>query len=164
MASNVKLRRYPNTFLAATLAVPLLLFSTSAHAAVGGSKEPKTSCRIEIDNAHFSTHFEERGLGKYVKVNAKSICNFNQRSVLLTVEIYKMELFRNRLLNVYSTDPTSVKSNGKIIENNGAVVKCKNSRKTKYFGIAYAKAIINGKIQFASRTRSEKITVLRCGT
>jgi hypothetical protein len=74
------------------LIVFIVLFQfTSSLVASPITQTPKAACRIEIDNAHISTYLEEFGRGKYVKVNAKSVCDAYQKSVLLTVEIYKME-------------------------------------------------------------------------
>jgi hypothetical protein len=47
---------------------------------------------------------------------------------------------------------------------NDAAVQCLNSKTTKYFGITYSKAIIQGKWQYAGRTQSSSIVPLKCGT
>ncbi len=147
------------------LAGSILLFQfTPGFIAFPITQTPKASCRIEIDNAHISTYLEEIGRGRYLKINARSVCNVYQKSVLLTVEIYKIEFFRSRLLDSFSTNPLSAKSNGEIVEIKGAFVKCKNTKKTKYFGVAFSKALIHGEYQYAGRTRSKNILPLRCGT
>lgn len=42
--------------------------------------------------------------------------------------------------------------------------RCKSSKETEYFGVAYAKAFIQGKWQYASDTNSSEIKPLPCGT
>ncbi len=87
-----------------------------------------------------------------------------QLQVKLTVEIYKLGTFGERLISRTSTYPTDPRSNGYRIENYGTYTACKTNQITRYYGIAYAKAKISGKWQFASRTRSPGTISLRCGT
>ena len=161
---NLKLFRYTIVFTSAMLTIPLLLFSALANAATGSPKVPKASCRIEIDNAHISTSLLKHRKTKNVKINARSICNFPQQRVTLTVEIHKIGIFGNHLVGRFQTNENSPKSSGLKVEINNAVVKCLNSTPTSYFGLAYSKAIIQGKWQYAGRTQSTSIVPLQCGT
>lgn len=127
-------------------------------------KEIKASCRIEIDNAHISASLLKNRKLKYVKVNARSICNVYQQRVTLTVEIYKTGKFSNQLVQSFRTKEGLSSSSGLVVKMNNAVVRCRNTHETAYYGIAYAKALINGKWQYAGRTYSKSIILLDCGT
>lgn len=61
------------------------------------------------------------------------------------------------------TNPLSPKSSGLVIKIQDAKVICKNSQPSSYYGIAYAKAFIQGKWQYAGKTRSVNIRKLKCG-
>ena len=164
MATNLKLRRCPITLFAASLAILLLLSSTPANAATGNPKVPKASCRIEIDNAHISSSILKHRKTRNVKINARSICNVPQQRVTLTVEIYKTGILGNHFVRRFRTAENSPKSSGLKVEISNAAVECLNRNKTNYYGIAYAKAIIQGKWQYAGRTQSTSIVPLHCGS
>ena len=127
-------------------------------------REIKASCRIEIDNAHISASLLKNRKLKYVKVNARSICNVYQQRVTLTVEIFKTGKLSNQLVKTFSTKEGLPSSSGLVVKMNNAVVRCRNTNQTAYYGIAYAKALINGKWQYAGRTYSKSIILLGCGT
>jgi len=101
---------------------------------------------------------------KYVKVNARSICNVVQSQVTLTVEIYKNGRLGPIFLRKFSTNPASRSSKGLIIKMNSAKLVCKNNTVTTYYGVAYSKAIISGGWQYAGRTKSPLNIPLKCGT
>ena len=164
MATNLKLRRCSITFFAAMLAILLVLSSTPANAATGSPKLPKAACRIEIDNAHISSSILKHRKTKNVKINARSICNVPQQRVTLTVEILKTGIFGSHLVRRFQTDENSPNSSGLRVEITNAAVQCKNNELTRYFGIAFAKAIIQGRWQYAGRTQSNSIIPLQCGT
>lgn len=164
MATYLKQFRKPITIFALLLIIPPLLFSTPSNAATTRPKAPKASCRIEIGNAHISTTLLIHRKLKYVKVNARSICNVPQQRVTLTVEIYKTGLFGDHFVDRFKTEEFSPQSSGLRVKISNATVECKNDEMTHYFGIAYAKAIIQGKWQYAGRTRSDGIIPLHCGT
>jgi hypothetical protein len=84
--------------------------------------------------------------------------------VTLTVEIFKTEKLSNQLIQSFKTKESLPSSSGLVVKMNNAVVRCKNTRETAYYGVAYAKALINGKWQYAGRTRSNLIVPLTCGT
>ncbi len=160
--SNLNKRSF-SIFLITVLGILQLVANVSS-AATPKPKEVKTSCRIEIDNAHISTSLLKNRKLKYVKVNARSICNVYQQRVTLTVEIFKKEKLSNQLVKIFSTKEGLPSSSGFVVKMNNAVVRCRNTRETDYYGVAYAKAFINGKWQYAGRTRSKIIELLACGT
>jgi hypothetical protein len=127
-------------------------------------KLPKPSCRIEVDDAHISSSIQKHRGINVVKVNARSICNVRQDQVTLTLEIYKVELLSDHFLDRVMTDPLSPKSSGSIIKIQDAKVVCINTQPSSFYGIAFAKAFIQGKWQYAGKTRSAKIRDLKCGT
>lgn len=124
----------------------------------------KPICRIEIDNAHISRHELDFKGRRAVIVKARSICNVVQEQVTLTVNIYKVEKFGHPMLKSVSTKPLDPKSTGKIVTNYKNSIDCLNYKRTKFYGIAYAKALINGKWNYAGRTRSIKTIEINCGT
>ncbi len=164
MATYLKQSKNPIAIFAVFLIILPLLFSTPSNATTVRPKAPKASCRIEIDNAHISTSLLTHRKLKYVKVNARSICNVPQQRVTLTVEIYKTGLFGDHFVGRFETKEYLRQSAGLRVEIKDATVRCKNNEMTRYFGIAYAKAIIQGIWQYAGRTRSDGITPLHCGT
>jgi hypothetical protein len=141
-----------------------LLTPALASAETPKPKEVKASCRIEIDNAHISASLLKNRKLKYLKVNARSICNVYQQRVTLTVEIYKTGKLSNQLVRSFATKEGLSSSSGFVVKMNNAVIRCRNTRETAYYGIAYAKALINGKWQYAGRTYSKSIILLDCGT
>ncbi len=149
-------------FTAITLTTALS--TTEVQASTLGSTADKPPCRIELDNAHISTTAYEKHNVAVVIVKARSICNQYQSEVSLSVEIYKVEHFGNKIVTESVTSPNDPKSSGFIITSKNTTKVCISGAKTKYYGIAYAKALINGKWQFAGRTQSPKITELACGT
>lgn len=146
------------------LAFMPFLFVPLAHSATFAPYAPKAICRIEIDNAHYSTSLAKSEKAKYVKVNARSLCNVIQSQVTLTVEIYKNGRLGPIFLRKFSTNPASRSSKGLIIKMNSAKLLCKNNTETTYYGVAYSKAIINGGWQYAGRTKSPLNIPLKCGT
>lgn len=164
MAQYSKLNKRSFAIFVITALGVNLLTPTLASAATTKPKEVKASCRIEIDNAHISASLLKNRRLKYVKVNARSICNVYQQRVTLTVEIFKTEKLLNQLVKTFSTNELLPSSSGLIVKMSSAVVRCKNFDITSYFGVAYAKALINGKWQYAGRTRSKIIVPLTCGT
>jgi hypothetical protein len=164
MTRNSKLtKRSFSIFLITALGILQLVTNVSS-AATPKPKEIKASCRIEIDNAHISASLLKNRKLRYVKVNARSICNVYQQRVTLTVEIYKTGKISNQLVRSFATKEGLSSSSGFVVKLNNAVIRCRNTRETAYYGIAYAKALINGKWQYAGRTYSRSIILLDCGT
>lgn len=150
--------------LIGTFSLNPLIFQDKAISASPNPKIRKAICRIEIDNAHISRHELKFGSRRAVIVKARSVCNVVQQQVSLTVNIYKVERFGHPLLVSRVTDPLESTSSGKIIRNYDALVDCKNFKRTKFYGVAYAKALINGQWNYAGRTRSLKTIEINCGT
>ena len=138
---------------------------TASHSASPAPKpqSPKAICRIEIDDAHISTSVLRNSGSRVVKVNAKSICNVRQERVSLTLEIYKVGIFSNYLMHRSQTNPNSLKSAGLVVKIQDSKVLCVNSKASSYFGIAFAKAFIQGRWQYAGKTRSLNVIKLNCG-
>lgn len=124
---------------------------------------PKAQCRIEVGDAHISTSILKHQGVRVVKVNASSICNVQQSRVTMTLEIYKVGQFSDYFLHRAETNPASLGSNGLIVKIQDAKVVCANSTPSSYYGVAHAKAIIQGKWHYAGRTRSVHIRKLNCG-
>ena len=141
-----------------------LLIAMSSSAATTRPKAPKASCRIEVDNAHISTSLLKNLKRKFVKVNARSICNVPQELVTLTIEIHKMGALGNHLVASHFTNPADPRSAGMKVVNEETKRLCVSGQQTKYFGVAYSKAFIQGKWQYAGKTLSPKTIPLRCGT
>jgi hypothetical protein len=153
-------------FLALICSLTLIpIFSIPlAHSATFAPYMPKAVCRIEIDNAHYSTSMSKSEKTKYIKINARSVCNVIQSQVTLTVEIYKTGRFGPIFLRKFSTNPVSRSSRGLIVKINSAKLLCGNNTENTYYGVAYSKAIINGGWQYAGRTKAPLNIPLKCGT
>ena len=151
------------TLISLVTLIPVLS-SPMAYSAIFAPYAPKAICRIEIDNAHYSTSMSRFEKTKYVKINARSVCNVIQSQVTLTVEIYKTGRLGPIFLRKFSTNPASRSSRGLIVKMNSAMLLCKNNTETTYYGVAYSKAIINGGWQYAGRTKPPLNIPLKCGT
>ncbi len=145
------------------LAVVFTIIQTPSNAPAS-PKPTKPPCRIDIENAHISkTVYRHQGV-RVVIVKARSICNVAQQRVLLTVIIYKTELLQDHEVTKSETNPLAPSSSGPIVSNNGTTRVCKTGELTRYYGIAFSKALINGKWLYAGRTRSPLTIPLACGT
>ena len=138
------------------------LFSPTA-SALGSSKDKKAACRIEIDNPHISKSILRTEDRLAVKVNARSICNFYQSRVELTVKLYQVGMFRDYFRDETSTRPNLVSSNGFTVHNRDTKWYCKSKKKSGFYGIAYSTAIINGQTFVTEPVRSRKTVRLSCG-
>lgn len=125
---------------------------------------PKTQCNIRVDNVHLSKSIRVKKGFDAVKVSARSKCNVNMSNLSLTVELRKVGLFRNHLLRVRTLEVRKVIPANFSITNKSTWFKCKNHQSSRYFGVAYAKALISEKTVFTPRVYSERITILPCGT
>lgn len=140
----------------------VFLLSFSFQDSFGAATPPRTKCHIEVNNPHISSHLLKQNK-RAVKVNARSKCNKPMTDLVLTVEIYKTGLLRNhQVAHDDSKLFRFVKAN-KIIKNENAYSDCKNNRKTTYYGVAYARAKINGKEVKTLHVFSEKSITLNCG-
>ena len=163
----MKLNSYFRIMLFGTLVTVFLVspLGTASHSASPAPKpkSPKAICRIEIDDAHISTSVLRNSGTRVVKVNAKSICNVRQERVSLTLEIYKVGRYSNYLMHRSKTNPNSLKSAGLVVKIKDSKVLCVNSKVSSYFGIAFARAFIQGRWQYAGKTRSLNVIKLNCG-
>jgi len=142
----------------------LFLGISQASQVVEPSKKPKPPCRIQISQAHISRSVLETNGYRAVKVDAFSKCNLPQSKVTLTVEIWKKGTFGSvRVARTVTRSPGTT-SVGKNVENFNTWRRCISFTDSSYFGIAYAKAFIQGKWQFAKDTYSLDIKPLACGT
>jgi len=141
-----------------------ILIPTNGLAATVAPKEPKPPCRLQITNAHISTYLIEKSGIRAVKVNASSICNVPQSNVTITIEIWKTGLLGNHFVRSQTTHSSGSTFPGSRVDNLVTFKRCKDLSSTRYFGIAFSKALIAGKWQYARDTRSKFISVLKCGT
>ena len=125
---------------------------------------PKTKCFIEVQNAHISTSILEQQGRLAVKVNATSRCNAPQSNVILTVKIFKEGLGIAHLVAQRSTRADNPKSQGLVVKNQFTFAYCKNTTRSKYYGVASARATIRGKGYTTPPVWSEKTLELNCGT
>ena len=143
----------------------ILLISTGQ--ASGSNPSPKFErprCRLEVENAHLSTTLFKHQRIRAVKVNVNSVCNAEQIHVLITLEIHKNGEFGDHTYGPFINDQSSARNSGVVVKLQDKYVACQNSKRTKWFGIAYSKAYIAGRWQYAGRTQSQKIEPLDCGT
>ncbi len=150
-----------------TLLVSLVLLFFLTEQAVGTSSVPtpiKPLCRLEVQNAHLSTTLLKHLDIHVVKVNVNSICNVEQTQVLITLEIHKKGEFGDHTYGPFINDQSPGKNSGKNVTLQNKYIMCLNSKPTRWFGVAYSKAFINGKWQYPRRTESQTIKPLLCGT
>jgi hypothetical protein len=159
--SEVK-RKCQSFFL--TILLVSVIGSTEVQATEKVSSPPKTKCFIDVGDAHISSTILERQGRLAVKVNAISRCNVLQENVVLTVKIYKVGIGPAHLMAQKSTQGLSSKSRGFIVKNQFTYIFCKNRTKSKYYGLAYSKALINGKQYQTPPVWSENTIELKCGT
>lgn len=126
--------------------------------------EAKDPCRLEVDYAHISKGKLRLEGVKYVKVKARSICIFPQRNVTIELKIMKLGAFYDQEVRTFRNNPLLTSSSGIRVEMNNALVRCKNSRLTYYFGIATSRTFVMGQWLYAKETYSIKPVPLRCGT
>lgn len=158
-SSHMKTQKISALITALLLVITTLINNHSAEA-----QSSKSPCRIEISIAHISKDLWIKTGKRAVKVDAFSRCQSPQSKVTLTVELWKTGEFLNHL--VYSTVKRSVgiTSPRDQVENFDTYVYCKNRETTSYYGIAYSKAFIEGKWQYARHVLSRIINPIDCGT
>ena len=140
------------------------LVVSSPFAPAKGATPPMTKCHIEVFDAHIST-FIRRTQGKEaVKVNADSKCDKPIRNLRLTVEIYKIGRFRDHYAATHTLEIDGLVYANQLIRNQATFKYCKNTKSSKYYGIAHAEAIVNGIHMQTVRAQSENKPPLKCGT
>ena len=138
----------------------LLLMSNSSSVAT----EPRTNCNIRLDNPHLSAALQRTKGVVAVKVNARSKCDKAMQNLVLTVEIYKVGFLRNELVRREKREVLGYIPPNKIIKNYRTFKQCISSRMSKYFGKAYATALIDCRTYATPAVWSAKTIALPCGT
>lgn len=154
-----------NISSAALLTSVALLFATPIGLdAANGKVVTKPLCRLEVQNAHLSSTLRKLEMREVVKVNVSSICNVQQTRVLITLEIHKKGEFGDHVYGPFVNQQIPRFNSGLIVKLQDKYVDCRSSSLSKWFGIAYSRAFIAGRWQFAGKTQSPKVEVLPCGT
>ena len=138
--------------------------TTFATANQSQTSNPKLPCRIEVSVAHISTDFFEKTGRRAVKVDAFSKCNVPQSKITLTVEIRKVGAFGSHLVWTTTVKSSGTTFPGNQVNNYGTYRICRNKTPTRYYGVAFSKAFIAGKWQYARHVLSREITSIQCGT
>jgi hypothetical protein len=84
-------------------------------------------------------------------------------NLVLTVEIHKVGFLRN-----YKVATEEIRVRGPIfpnavIKNQKTYVECKNSKSSRYYGEAYASAVIKGESVKTLHVLTEKTITVNCG-
>lgn len=125
---------------------------------------PATKCNIRIDDPHISQYILRTRGYLAVKVNARSTCDKAMRNLELNVEIYKVGLFRDYQVGKGVVQIQGLIYANKVIKNEKANTECVNQESSRYYGIAYASAIIDGQRRKTLKVTSAKTITLKCGT
>ena len=125
---------------------------------------PATKCNIRIDDPHISKYILRTRGYLAVKVNARSTCDKAMRNLELNVEIYKVGLFRDYQVGKGVVQIQGLIYANKVIKNEKANTECVNQESSRYYGIAYASAIIDGQRRKTLKVTSAKTITLKCGT
>ena len=146
----------------------VILLATLTVGSVGAftiqESKGKNPCRIHLSYPHISTNLTERQGIQAVKVNAYSVCNRPHSKISLSVQLWKENLvFKELLLETVAREPRLVPA-GKRFYNENTFVPCLNRESTKYFGVAFGKALIQGKWYVARDEIEVEIPPLKCGT
>lgn len=149
--------------LGVALLLTLQLISPFNAAHAGLVTPPITPCNIEIGDAHISKNLLRTRNLIAVKVNATSQCNKPIRNLVLTVEIYKVGLFFDHRVAINEESVRGVIYQNRVVKNQQTFVKCRSNKWTKYYGIAYSEALVNGESMNTARVRSENIKRFQCG-
>ncbi len=91
----------------------------------------------------------------------------SQLTATFTVLILALNLLFSNSAPAVATPPLTrcnieVDAN-KLVKNQKTYAKCENERNSKYFGLAYASATIEGKSKKTLRVMSERTELLKCG-
>ena len=125
---------------------------------------PATKCNIRVDDPHISKYILRTRGYLAVKVNARSTCDKAMRNLELNVEIYKVGLFRDYQVGKGEVQIQGLIYANKVIKNEKANTECVNQESSRYYGIAYASAIIDGELRNTLKVTSAKTITLKCGT
>ncbi len=146
-----------------TLAITLILLVLFGNITPSQATPPLTKCNIRISDPHFSNSLKQGRNLVAVKVNARSRCNRQMSNLVLTVVIHKIGFLFD-----YKVARGEVKIEGPIspntlIKNQKTYVECKNSKKSRYFGEAFASGTIKGENVKTFHVLSEKTLLFECG-
>ena len=125
---------------------------------------PATKCNIRVDDPHISKYILRKRGVLAVKVNARSTCDKAMRNLELNVEIYKVGLFRDYRVGKGEVQIQGLIYANKVIKNEKANTECINQKSSRYYGITYASAIIDGQPRKTLKVTSAKTITLECGT
>lgn len=150
----------PRKYLSILVVGSIILFSFPAAAEV----KPKTKCNIKVDDPHISKSKKRYQGFRAVKVNARSKCNVDMSNLRFTVEIYKKGLIKDHIVKIEDVVVRGLVPGNVVVRNQDTWEKCISSRRTTYYGIAYATAIIARKSVSTPHARSLKSVSLNCGT
>ena len=151
------------SFKSTLFILSLSLVSLIACSPFSEATPPLTKCNIKLDNPHYSKSVEIRKGFKAIKVNARSRCNRQMTNLVLTVEIHKVGFLRD-----YKVATEEIRVKGPIfpstvIKNQKTYVECKNSKSSRYYGEAYASAVIKGESVKTLHVLTEKTITVNCG-
>ena len=151
------------SFKSTLFILSLSLVSLIACSPLSEATPPLTKCNIKLDNPHYSKSVEIRKGFKAIKVNARSRCNRQMTNLVLTVEIHKVGFLRN-----YKVATEEIRVRGPIfpntvIKNQKTYVECKNSKSSRYYGEAYASALIKDERVKTLHVLTEKTITVNCG-
>lgn len=157
--------RLTKRFQVAILSIPFLFANTASMPTNASAvvTPPLTKCNIRVDDPHISENLLRTQGILAVKVNARSKCNKPMRDLVLTVEIYKIGFFRDHRVMKNAVTFNGLVYANRIVKNQETYAKCENSTPSRYYGIAYATAFIEGQIVKTFHVITEKTISLKCG-
>lgn len=142
----------------------LQIINASQSAIAVGVTPPLTKCNIMISDPHLSESLmRTRGIHA-VKVNARSKCNKPMSNLVLTVEIYKIGFLRDHRVGFKELIVKGPIATNKITKNQETFAQCKNTHESRFYGIAYATALVEGKSMKTLHVITERTIPLACGT
>ena len=151
-------------YLIHSLIIVLLGTFSSFDKALAVVTPPATKCNIRVDDPHISKYILRTRGYLAVKVNARSTCDKAMRNLQLNVEIYKVGLFRDYRVGKEKVQIPGLIYAKKVIKNEITYTKCLSKKTTKYYGIAFASAVIDGELRKTLKVTSAKTITLKCGT
>jgi len=151
-------------YLIQSLIIVVLGTFSSFDQALAVVTPPATKCNIRVDDPHISKYILSTRGYLAVKVNARSTCDKAMRNLELNVEIYKVGLFRDYQVGKGEVQIQGLIYANKVIKNEKANTECVNQESSRYYGIAYASAIIDGQLRKTLKVTSAKTITLKCGT
>lgn len=151
-------------FLIKSLIVVLFATFSITNTAFAVVTPPLTKCNIQVDDPHFSKSLQRHKGALAVKVNARSKCNKSMRNLKLWVEIYKVGFLRDHKVATEVINVDGLIFPNQVITNQDTYVICTDMRMSKYYGVAFASATINGRLKKTLKVTSAKSVSLKCGS